>query len=240
MPKGKAAPKGVLKKGVLKKPAAAQPEPLDTQGGERDESPEPNIDRAKVRKLKQCFDQLPEDVQEEYKELRGKPGKQRRVTQLINDSIVRSGLALSVISKPSRWFESSFNHKSSKYKDEWGAGMLREMAEKKMGGKDALDKAIYEGRAQRQTTGAGIEMVFLPKAAIGKREQFDHTRTGKEKEKLKNDTDAMQAFEDLHKAVTEGDWVVPTMTQTSFKDLCGGVGYKGLFMLVFRLGQVRV
>ena len=105
--------------------------------------------------------------QDQFNDMRGKPGKQRQTTQLINHAIERQGTKLVARSTPGKWFSKSFQHITEKYLHEYGDGMLEEMAAAAMGGQRALDRAVEQGRVVKGSTKKGVEMFYIPVSRIG-------------------------------------------------------------------------
>ena len=99
---------------------------------------------------------------------------------LINSSVARSGKHLHPVKNPGRWFEQSFSHRSSNYIDEWGEGELPSIVAQRFGSEKAMNESIERGEARRGKTKSGIELVYLPKAAVGHRESFDTEQGGKD------------------------------------------------------------
>ena len=74
----------------------------------------------------------------------------------------------------------SFSHRMSSYIDEWGEGELPAIVAQKFGSTHLMEQAIERGEARRGKTKSGVELVYLPKAAIGHRESFDTAEGGKD------------------------------------------------------------
>ena len=188
----------------------AQPESNDDGG-----DPSTNIDNAKKRTFLQVFQTLPDSVKVAYKDNRGKPGCQLVTTQIINSAIKRNGHQLVALDTTSPWLEEKLSHRVDRYCDEAGLGMLLEEAETKLGGPENVQKALRENRCYQSTTPTGIDMYYIPRTTMGKRETFSHERHG-HKMTLCND----EGFQELQETIVNQTWDVPQFTATQVKDRC--------------------
>ena len=85
------------------------------------------MDNAKKRKFLDCYDLLPPSVKAHYESIRGKSGKQRDTTMVINAAVHRSAEGkLTIPQKPRAWLQQSVQVGYSKYQDNYGEGMLEE------------------------------------------------------------------------------------------------------------------
>ena len=99
---------------------------------------------------------------------------------LINSTIVRKDGGLAPCDKPSKWFRKTYSHIQDRYLDEWGEGILEEAAEVALGGPLKLAKALNDGRVVKGETAAGIQLFYLPRSNVGKRDSFLSNRSAEE------------------------------------------------------------
>ena len=210
---------------VMKRPAAADTEDADQdptqdhaeQDPEQDRQwthpPLANIDIAKKRKFDQIFDSLPQEIKDAYEANRGKSGKQRITTQIINDSIQRQGSRLIARNKASPWLMEVVVRSCKKYHDQYGSGMILEEAETKCGGSQNLARAVNAGRIKKQQNAAGIDLYYFPREKVGQKEEVGWVKQGKQRTSI--DDEAMAELKDSLTSFQAHDAICDAQKDTS-------------------------